>query len=62
MASIYSDSMSDRKIYIDPLYTKILFVEQGSIDTDAHQKALEIMGIKVIEYRQGAPKPELVNL
>lgn len=41
--------------------TKLLFVEDGSIDMDDLED-LKDLGIKVIVYRQNAQKPELLNL
>lgn len=40
---------------------KLLLVEDGSIDIDALQKFFDEQGmkIKIVIYRQGAPKPEL---
>lgn len=40
---------------------KLLFVEDGSVDIDELQKFFEEqnMKIKIVIYRQGAPKPEL---
>ena len=42
--------------------TKILLVEDGSVDIDTLESELLDMGIKVIVYRQGSQKPELINL
>ena len=43
---------------------KILLVEDGSVDVDELQKFFNEQGmkIKIIIYRQGAPKPELKEL
>ena len=40
---------------------KILLVEDGSVDVDELQNLFDeqYMKIKIIIYRQGAPKPEL---
>lgn len=40
---------------------KLLFVEDGSVDVDELQQFFDEqdMMIKIVIYRQGAPKPEL---
>ena len=45
-------------------YTKFLFVENGSVDTDSLEKDLRKRNpeIKVIVYRQGAAMPQIVEL
>ena len=45
-------------------YTKFLFVEDGSVDTDALEKDLRKHNpeIKVVVYRQGASVPLLVDI
>lgn len=43
-------------------YTKLLVVEDGSIDIEKEEEKLEGMGIKLLVYRQGAQKPELIDL
>lgn len=45
-------------------YTKFLFVEDGSVDTDALEKDLRKHNpeIKVVVYRQGANVPLLVDI
>ena len=45
-------------------YTKFLFVENGSVDTDSLEKDLRKGNpeIKVIVYRQGAAMPQIVEL
>lgn len=45
-----------------PKISKLLFVESGSVDVDAIEGELFDMGIKIIVYRQGANKPELIDL
>lgn len=48
--------------FVIPKISKLLFVEDGSVDVDAIEDELYDMGIKVIVYRQGANKPELIDL
>ena len=45
-------------------YTKFLFVENGSVDTDSLEKDLRKHNteIKVVVYRQGAQMPQLVDI
>lgn len=45
-------------------YEKFLFVEDGSVFTDELETSLMLNNpeIKLIVYRQGAPKPELVDI
>ena len=45
-------------------YTKFLFVEDGSVDTDSLEKDLRKRNpeIKVIVYRQSAAMPQLVDI
>lgn len=45
-------------------YTKFLFVEEGSVDTDSLEKDLRKHNpeIKVVVYRQGAVMPQLVDI
>lgn len=45
-------------------YTKFLFVEDGSVDTDSLEKDLRKHNpeIKVVVYRQGANAPQLVDI
>lgn len=45
-------------------YTKFLFCEDGSVDTDALEKDLRKHNpeIKVVVYRQGANAPQLVDI
>ena len=45
-------------------YTKFLFVEDGSVDTDSLEKDLKKHNpeIKVVVYRQGAVMPQLVDI
>lgn len=45
-------------------YTKFLFVEDGSVDTDSLEKDLIKRNpeIKVVVYRQGATMPQLVDI
>ena len=45
-------------------YTKFLFVEDGSVDTDSLEKDLRKRNpeIKIVVYRQGAQKPQLVDI
>lgn len=45
-------------------YTKLLFIEDGSVDTDALEKDLRKHNpeIKVVVYRQGASVPLLVDI
>lgn len=45
-------------------YTKFLFCEDGSVDTDALEKDLRKRNpeIKVIVYRQGAAMPQIVDI
>lgn len=42
--------------------THLLFVEDGSVDIDNLMPELEKCGVKVIVYRQGSQKPELIKL
>lgn len=45
-------------------YTKFLFCEDGSVDTDSLEKDLRKRNpeIKVIVYRQGAAMPQIVDI
>lgn len=45
-------------------YTKFLFVEDGSVDTDSLEKDLKKHNpeIKIVVYRQGAIMPQLVDI
>ena len=45
-------------------YTKFLFVEDGSVDTDSLEKDLKKHNpeIKIVVYRQGAVMPQLVDI
>lgn len=45
-------------------YTKFLFVEDGSVDTDSLEKDLRKKNpeIKIVVYRQGAQMPQLVDI
>lgn len=43
-------------------FKKIMFVEDGSIDTDKLQDWAEVQGIQIITYRQGSTKPELTEV
>lgn len=45
-------------------YTKFLFVEDGSVDTDSLEKDLRKKNpeIKIVVYRQGAVMPQLVDI
>lgn len=45
-------------------YTKFLFVEEGSVDTDSLEKDLKKHNpeIKIVVYRQGAQMPQLVDI
>ena len=45
-------------------YTKFLFVEEGSVDTDSLEKDLRKKNpeIKIVVYRQGAQMPQLVDI
>lgn len=45
-------------------YTKFLFVEDGSVDTDSLEKDLKKHNpeIKIVVYRQGALMPQLVDI
>ena len=45
-------------------YTKFLFVEDGSVDTDSLEKDLRKRNpeIKIVVYRQGAAMPQLVDI
>lgn len=45
-------------------YTKFLFVEDGSVDTDSLEKDLRKRNpeIKIVVYRQGAQMPQLVDI
>lgn len=45
-------------------YTKFLFVEDGSVDTDSLEKDLRKKNpeIKIVVYRQGASVPQLVDI
>ena len=45
-------------------YTKFLFIEDGSVDTDSLEKDLRKKNpeIKVVVYRQGANAPQLVDI
>lgn len=45
-------------------YTKFLFIEDGSVDTDSLEKDLRKHNpeIKVVVYRQGANAPQLVDI
>ena len=45
-------------------YTKFLFVEEGSVDTDSLEKDLRKRNpeIKIVVYRQGAAMPQIVEL
>ena len=45
-------------------YTKFLFVEDGSVDTDSLEKDLRKRNpeIKIVVYRQGAAMPHLVDI
>ena len=45
-------------------YTKFLFCEDGSVDTDSLEKSLRKQNpeIKVVVYRQGAAMPQLVDI
>lgn len=51
------------KIQILP-YEKFLFIEDGSVETDSLILELEETNpeIKVVVFRQGSVKPELVNI
>lgn len=45
-------------------YTRFLFVEEGSVDTDSLEKDLRKRNpeIKIVVYRQGAQMPQLVDI
>lgn len=45
-------------------YTKFLFIEDGSVDTDSLEKDLRKHNpeIKIVVYRQGATMPQLVDI
>lgn len=49
--------------YLARIYTAFLYVEDGSVDYDelVEDLALHNPGIKVILYRQGSAKPELIT-
>lgn len=49
--------------YLARTYTAFLYVEDGSVDYDelVEDLALHNPGIKVILYRQGSAKPELIT-
>lgn len=42
--------------------TKVLFVEDGSIDVDSEKEALEQLGYKVVVCRQGANMPMVLEV
>lgn len=42
--------------------TKLLLVEDGSVDVDELKEFLERTNIKVVVYRQGAKMPEIIDL
>lgn len=46
---------------INYIQDKILLVEDGSIDLEKEEETLNKMGYKVIIYRQGANKPEILG-
>lgn len=46
---------------LDFVQNKILLVEDGSINLEVEEGTLNKMGYKVIVYRQGANKPEILG-
>lgn len=46
---------------INYIQDKILLVEEGSIDLETEEETLNKMGYKVIVYRQGSNKPEILG-
>ena len=61
--SVKTVSQSRNRKPIQP-YTKFLFCEDGSVDTDSLEKDLRKKNpeIKVVVYRQGAQMPQLVDI
>ena len=54
--------IEDYKTPEKPIDEKILLVQDGSVDIDALEEWSEGRGIHVVVYRNGANKPEFLNL
>ena len=60
--NIYKEILQDLiSVKNEKEYTKILLVEDGSIDEDGEREQLEELGYKVLVYRQGARTPEVLE-
>lgn len=59
---VYTEILQDLiSVKNEKEYTKILLVEDGSIDEDGEREQLEELGYKVLVYRQGARTPEVLE-
>lgn len=65
LKQLYNDIKKDieyRKHLEQIRVDKFLFVEDGSVDVDALEEALEGQHIKVVVYRQGSTPPVLKDV
>lgn len=59
---VYTEILEDLiSVKNEKEYTKILLVEDGSIDEDTEKDKLEELGYKVLVYRQGSRTPEVLE-
>lgn len=59
--NIYTQFIKDLKnVEFELEQTKILLIEDGSIDLENEKEKLNKLGYKVIVYRSGANKPEIL--
>ena len=59
---VEDESVTNKQFIALPRTKQILLVEDGSIDIDEAEEKLQGTGMEIITYREGAQKPELINL
>lgn len=60
--SMVIEDLEKLNIYIKSEYQYLLFVEDGSIDTDSLESVFDRLGIKLVVYRSGATMPKLLKI
>ena len=60
--SMVIKDLEEVNIYIKSEYQYLLFVEDGSIDTDSLESVFDRLGIKLVVYRSGETMPKLLKI